>query len=345
DTSGVILAYATLIGAIGQLLIQLPVFAKSGFNFKPQISIKDKKVAEIREILFPAIIATTIGQLNIYIDMFFASRLIEGAWSAIGYANRLFQFPTGIIITALLVPLFPIFSTFVGKKDYNSLRLYFHKGIGSLWFLAFPILGFIFLYAPMLIQIVFQRGNFTSGATLMVSEALMFLSVSIIPYVARDTITRVFYSFNDSKTPFYVATFSIFVKFLMNSLLVDRFGISGITLSTAIVTFVNFTILAFFVSKKVDLQLNKLLFPTFKIISATLIMVFAGYQAKLYLTDFWISSSIGFFIEFILYTLICATVYFIACILLKVEAINFVTERFKKKFTNQIEPEKSPLEE
>ncbi|OGI04725.1 MAG: murein biosynthesis integral membrane protein MurJ, partial [Candidatus Melainabacteria bacterium GWF2_32_7] len=169
DSTGIILAWGTLIGALVQLLIQLPVFFKSGFTYKPEFKFFDEKIKNIRKILLPAMIGTTIGQINIYVDMFFASQLIAGAWTAIGYANRIFQFPVGIIITALLVPLFPMFSTFVGKRDWDSLKYYFHRGLTSLWFMSFPILAFIIIFAQDGIKLLLERGQFDANDTYMVS--------------------------------------------------------------------------------------------------------------------------------------------------------------------------------
>ncbi|MCQ2958084.1 MAG: hypothetical protein MJ180_04170, partial [Candidatus Gastranaerophilales bacterium] len=137
DKNGYVLVWATLAGSFGQLIFQLPVFFKSGFRYFPIIDCKSKSIKKIGEILFPAILGTTIGQLNIYIDMFFTSSLQEGAWTAVAYGNRVFQFPCGILITAMLVPLFPMFSKFVGDRDFDSLRKYFHDGLNSLFFLAF----------------------------------------------------------------------------------------------------------------------------------------------------------------------------------------------------------------
>jgi len=272
DSTGIILAWGTLIGAVGQLLIQLPVFLKSGFSYKPEFKFFSPKMKNIRDILFPAMVGTTIGQINIYVDMFFASQLLPGAWSAIGYANRIFQFPVGIIITAMLVPLFPMFSDFVGKKDWNSLKYYFHKGINSLWFLAFPILAFIVLFSHDTIRLLLERGQFNSKDTIMVTLALIYLSISIIPYVARDTLTRIFYAFDDSRTPFFIALFSIIVKASMNLIFISHLGIGAITLSTTAVTTVNCILLGVFAHKKIDLEYRRLVIIVIKIFSATLIM-------------------------------------------------------------------------
>lgn len=327
DECGKVLAYGFLVGAILQFSFQLIPAFRNGIIFKPNFDVLNSDVSKISEVLFPAILASTIGQVNIYIDMFFTSGLQEGAWSAISYSNRLFQFPTGVIVTAFLVPLFPMFSTFVGKKDWNSLKEYFHKGVNTLWFLAFPIFIFILLFAHDAIYLLFERGAFDSYDTLMVTEALLFLSVSIIPYVARDTLTRVFYSFDDSRTPFMVALLSILVKILMNSLLVERFGIAGVTASTATVAFFNMILLACLVRNKIKLDYKKFILPTIKICFASLVMFAIGYYLQ---TQFIFDSKLLVLAKLLSIFVICSLVYLSLAFILKIPATQEVVSRFKK---------------
>ena len=117
DQKGYALACATTIGAILQLIIQYPNIKKLGFLWKPNFNfLNNPNFKEVTELLFPAILSSTVGQIHIYVDMFFTSAISEGAWTAIGYANRIFQFPVGILVTAFLVPLFPIFPDLWQKR-------------------------------------------------------------------------------------------------------------------------------------------------------------------------------------------------------------------------------------
>ena len=169
DKYGISLAIATSIGALLQFLLQLPAVRKLGFKIKPNLDIKNNlELKNLIELVFPAALSSTIGQIYVYVDMFFASQLKEGAWTAIGYANRVFQFPVGILVTAFLVPLFPIFSRLVGEKKYDDIKYYFHKGVGLLNFVAIPIMFGIIMLSYDAVQLIFQRGEFDSHATYMV---------------------------------------------------------------------------------------------------------------------------------------------------------------------------------
>lgn len=257
DQKGYALAWATTIGAILQLIIQYPNVKKLGFLWKPNFQFTNNpNFKEIMELLFPAILSSTVGQIHIYVDMFFTSSISEGAWTAIGYANRVFQFPVGILVTAFLVPLFPIFARLVADNDLEGIKTYFNKGVGVLFFAAIPIIIGILTVGMDSVRLIFERGAFDTNATFMVTEALWFLSVSILPYVFRDSITRVYYSFNDSKTPFIVAFSSIVLKYLLNVIFISKLhmGIGGITLSTSLVTMFNACVLGALIYKKVRMD-------------------------------------------------------------------------------------------
>ena len=259
DKTGIVLATATLVGACCQLLMQFPKLRQIGYRIKPNFYlVNNPEFKNILELLFPAILSSTIGQIGIYVDMFFASHLQEGAWTSVVFANRVFQFPVGILVTAFLVPLFPIFSRLAGQGGgkYDEIRSYFNKGVGVLFFASIPMIILILTLAKDGISLVFERGAFDSTAVIMVTEALCFLSFSILPYVFRDSITRVYYAFNDSKTPFAIATSAIVLKVFLNWLLILKLnmGIAGITLSTSCVTLFNATLLGLFIHKKIKLD-------------------------------------------------------------------------------------------
>lgn len=280
DKSGVILASATVVGALCQLLLQMPRVRQLGYKIRPNLDvINNANFNHILELLFPAVLSSTIGQVHIYIDMFFASCLEEGAWTAIGFANRVFQFPVGILVTAFLVPLFPLFSRLVGEKDFDGVKTYFNKGVGVLFFAAIPIIICILLIGYDGVKLVFERGAFNDNATFMVTQALWFLSFSILPYVFRDSITRVYYSFNDSATPFYVAFSSIILKILFNYILVKKLalGIGGITLSTSLVTLFNAVVLGILISKKIKLNYKELFINFIKMFIAGVITFITCY--------------------------------------------------------------------
>ncbi len=336
DNFGYTLAWATTAGAICQFLLQFPMIRKIGFKIKPNFDFRNNaNMKSICELLFPAVFSSTIGQLHIYVDMFFTSALNEGAWTAIGYANRIFQFPVGILTTAFLVPLFPLFTRLVAKNDMKAIKSYFNKGVGLLMFVAIPIFIGIITVGLDCVRLVFERGAFTFSDSIMVFDALLFLSLSILPYVFRDSITRVYYAFDDSRTPFIVAASSIALKFLFNYIFISILGwqIGGITLSTSLVTLYNAILLGVLISKKVKMAYKDLFVNLAKMIvvgCVTLgIATFAGIAMNLYIKLPILPFEI---IKITLVSIIIMVSYITLSYLMKVDYVGDLITKITKKF-------------
>ena len=323
DYKGYALAWATTIGAVLQLIIQYPNVRKLGFLWKPNFCFANNpNFKAIMELLFPAVLSSTVGQIHIYVDMFFTSSISDGAWTAIGYANRVFQFPVGILVTAFLVPLFPIFSRLVADNDMEGIKTYFNKGVGVLFFASIPIIIGILTVGYDSVRLVFERGAFDSKATFMVTEALWFLSLSIIPYVFRDSITRIYYSFNDSKTPFVIAFSSIILKYILNVIFISHLhmGISGITLSTSLVTLFNACILGILIVKKIKMDYKSLFKNLLKMFIAGIITFIVCFETAILFDKFVIMPKIIFeFSKILSVGIICVLTYTTLNILIKME--------------------------
>lgn len=339
DQKGYALAWATTMGAILQLIIQYPNIRKLGYKLKPNFAFTNNpEFKEICELLFPAVLSSTVGQIHIYVDMFFTSSISEGAWTAIGYANRVFQFPVGILVTAFLVPLFPIFAKLVADKDYNGIKNYFNKGVGVLFFGAIPIIIGILVVGMDAVRLVFERGLFDEKATFMVTEALWFLSVSIIPYVFRDSITRVYYSFNDSKTPFVVAFSSIVLKLVLNYVLISKmhFGIGGITLSTSLVTLFNACVLGMFITKKMDMDYKSLFINLLKMVVAGVITGGICYLCAFEFDKFVHLAKVPFeIIKITFIAIVCMIIYIPLNLLFKMEYAGELFNRLSAKLVRK----------
>lgn len=334
DNFGYALAFATTLGAVCQLAVQFPKLRQIGYRIKPNLDIRNnEQFKNICELLFPAILSSTIGQISIYIDMFFASTLKEGAWTSVIYANRIFQFPVGILVTAFLVPLFPIFSRLAGEGDFDSIKKYFNKGVGVLFFVGIPMLILIILLAKDGISLVFERGAFNENAVVMVSEALCFLSFSILPYVFRDSITRVYYAFNDSKTPFIIAMSSIALKAFLNWLLILKLdmGIAGITLSTSFVTLFNAVFLGLFIFRRIKLDYKLLFVNLAKMIFAGVVTFAVCKFIALEFNKFELSKYVFELCKIGTVIVVCAVTYTFLNLVLKMDYAKELLNRVIKK--------------
>ena len=267
--------------------------------------------------------------------MFFSSNLKEGAWTAFGYANRIFQFPVGLLLTAILVPLFPLFSRLVGQKDIEGVRHYYKKGIGTLIYAGAFLMVCIFVVRTDAIRLALQRGAFDYDATILVSDILFFITLSIIPYVVRDSATRLFYSYGDSKTPFLIAIGCIILKIFLNLLLVKPMGINGIALSTTLVTLFNASMLTILLKRKISIGYKSLISNCFKIlVVSTITFLIGSFISDIY-SKFIEWNFIMGLIKLLLVGIIMTISYFSLSHILKIEYMEELISKIKNKFNKK----------
>ncbi len=339
DKTGMVLAWSTMAGGLLQLLMQLPEFFRQKFTLKPAFDWQSPEIKQATELLLPATIGTTIGQLTTYVDMFFAASLGAGGWSAVTLANRLVQLPLGVLQTALLIPIFPRFSRAAAEGNYEEIKRNFKTGVISLWLISFPLMVLMMMYTQPMIRLIFQYGKFDAHATELVSTALVFQALQIIPYFARDSITRVFYAFQDSKTPLMIGLFAILLKGILNFLLVPIFKVGGITFAITIVTFTNMALLGILSKKHIrDLGFKEMLIPFFKLAAAGTLMAAIMFATQQGLESAHLAQTLGLSVKageytvIILSALVGCGVYLAAALGFKVSEAQYLQERLLGRF-------------
>jgi len=331
DTAGgLCLAAGTLAGALGQMVAQLPGVARS--HLKWQLTLKPQPgLAAYFAMLWPAVVSTSVGQLTVYVDCFFTSQLQEGAWTAIVNANRLIQLPLGVLLTAMLVPILPRFTEQVTAGQTEALKGELRRALRFLWFLSLPLTALLLALAGPIIQLLFQRGQFTTSSTALVTAALLFMVPSIFFYVARDLITRVFYAHQDSTTPYHVALTAIFVKAILDWSLVGPLGVGGISLATTLITIFNLSLLAYFLRRKIGaLGLGRLVKPV-----SVMLLASAACGALAFTSSGWLAShlELGPFWKLLVSVSVSSALglgtYALICTALRLEEVQMLVRRLR----------------
>lgn len=247
------IAWGTLVGAVGQLALQaVPVFQDwqeiTGGQAVRAVPLRHPAVVDMLRMLVPAGLSSSVGTLNVAIASAFCSSLPEGSISAFNYSNQLIQLPLGILLTALLVPMFPRLTEAATSGDRASLFGWLNRGVQSIALVILPITGLAIVLGEAAIRLVFEHGQFTADDTRQTATVLTIVALSMLAYGTRDLFTRVFYAQNKSRVPLLVTSASIGTTLLFNALLV-RYQIAGLAWATTLVTIGNLLLLGFFLRR------------------------------------------------------------------------------------------------
>ena len=242
-TGGVVLALATLVGALLQWLIQLPALIRQGLaRFQLVWDWRHPGVREVWRVMGPATLSSGMLQINVFTDLFFASG-IPGAAAGLGYANLLVQTPLGLISNALLVPLLPTFSRLTAPEDRPQLIDRIRQGLMLSAASMIPLGGLFIALGGPIVALVYERGAFDASAAQLVTGLLMAYGLGMPAYLGRDVLVRVFYALGDGTTPFRLSLAGIGLNVVFDWLLVGgptpwgnqspfNFGAPGLVLAT-----------------------------------------------------------------------------------------------------------------
>ncbi|MEB3333538.1 MAG: murein biosynthesis integral membrane protein MurJ [Cyanobacteriota bacterium] len=248
---GIVLAGTTTLGAVLQWLIQLPALARQGLH---QVKLvwdwRHPGVREVLKVMGPATLSSGMLQINVFVDLFFASG-ITGAAAGLGYAGLLVQTPLGLLSNALLVPLLPVFARLTAPEDRPQLIARIRQGLMLSNASMLPLGALMVGLAGPIVALVYERGAFDHRAATLVASLLVAYGVGMPAYLARDVLVRVFYALGDATTPFRWSMGGIGLNAIFDWVLVGGpipgmglalpklfFGAPGLVLATALVNII-----------------------------------------------------------------------------------------------------------
>jgi putative peptidoglycan lipid II flippase len=247
---GVVLAASTTVGAVLQWLIQLPALARQGLGrFRLVWDWRDAGVREVLQVMGPATLSSGMLQINVFVDLFFASGIV-GAAAGLGYANLLVQTPLGLLSNVLLVPLLPVFARLTAPEDRQELVGRIRQGLMLSNASMLPLGALMVGLAGPIVALIYERGAFDTTAAALVGSLLMAYGVGMPAYLARDVLVRVFYALGDGTTPFRWSMAGIGLNAAFDWLLVGGptpwgqqlpaldFGAPGLVLATVAVNLI-----------------------------------------------------------------------------------------------------------
>jgi putative peptidoglycan lipid II flippase len=276
-----VVAVSGVIAWVFQVLIQINHLKKE-FHYSLKFNIRDADLKEMVLMIIPVFISLSIDQVNVLINTTLGSGLIDGSISALNYASRLMSFSSGMFIMVVTTLMYPIFSDLVVKKQFDQLNLEIAKSLRVLSLIAIPLMIIIAIYHIEIVIIVYERGQFSHTNTLLTSGVLVSYSIAIIFIAFREILNRIFYSFQDSKTPLTLSIVSIIINIIFSLLLVSSYGAIGLALSTSISTIVYCFLQFRYLKKKIGnafyKNLNKFLMNLLPAIISMSIVVFCVSQ-------------------------------------------------------------------
>ncbi|QCI16003.1 murein biosynthesis integral membrane protein MurJ [Buchnera aphidicola] len=281
------LAWAVIIGGIIQLVYQLPYLYKIHMLVIPNIKWKNIGLLRILKKMGLSILGISANQISLIINTIFSSLLNAGSISWIYYADRLIEFPVGILGSSLSTILFTSLAKSYKTDAKSEYKKLIHWSLSISLIISLPLSFLFFFLAKPIIIVLFQYGKFTDLDVLMTEKTLEIYALGLISFILVKILATAFYASEEIYIPMKISLFTIFLTQLMNPFLIFYFKHTGLALSISISSWINFLLLYRKLNQKkvIYFQYKKLIF-IINIILSTLFMMLILF-CILYFMPFW----------------------------------------------------------
>ncbi|MBU8881102.1 murein biosynthesis integral membrane protein MurJ [Bacillus sp. FJAT-29790] len=196
---------------------------------------------EIRQfywIFIPVGLTIAVGQINLTVNMLYASRLGEGVVSNLNYAFRLVNIPQAIFGVTIATIIYPILAKAKSEGDSGLFKQGMERGLSFMFlFLAPTVIGMMMLMESI-VRLTYERGAFTESATALTSEYALFYIGSVLFYSIQAVVAKGFYTLEKGHYMMRVGMLSVVINIFSNYILAKLMGPAGLALSTSIVGFI-----------------------------------------------------------------------------------------------------------
>jgi putative peptidoglycan lipid II flippase len=234
DPPAMVLAWAVLAGGVLQLAFQVPALARIGMLPRPRLDFWEPGVRRILVLMGPAVLGVSVAQISLLINTIIASYLGDARVSWLYYADRLMEFPTGLLGVALGTVLLPSLSKYHAQSSEDEYSRLLDWGLRLTLILAAPAAVALALLSVPLVTTIFYHGRFGEHDVWMTRQALVAYSAGLLGLILVKVLAPGFYARQNIATPVRIAVLTLIVTQAMNALFVLSLKQGGLEASTGI---------------------------------------------------------------------------------------------------------------
>jgi len=245
DPPIIALAWGAFLGGVLQLALQWHGLKRLGMLPRWDWAPKDPGVRRILKLMGPAALGVSVAQISLILNNVFASYLVTGSVSWLYYADRLMEFPSGMLGVALGTILLPSLAKHYADNDPGQYSKLLDWGLRMTLMLAAPAALALGLLAVPLIATLFYYGEFSAHDVEMTRWALVAYSVGLLGLILVKVLAPGFYARQNIKTPVKIAILTLVATQAMNLMFIWHLKHAGLALSIGLGACLNAAILLY----------------------------------------------------------------------------------------------------
>jgi putative peptidoglycan lipid II flippase len=268
-----VLAWSVTLAGVVEMLWLMLALEKAGMGLRWRRPKLSPAIKRLLVLMAPVTFGAGVYQVNVMLDVVFASFLPTGAISYLYYADRVAQLPLGVIGIAIGTALLPRISRQIRTgREAESIADQNRAMEGAL-LLTLPAAAALAIAAVPITAVLFGRGAFGMDETRATAAALAAFAAGLPAQVLVKVLAPGFYAREDTATPVKIAVFAMLLNAAVALSLMPFIAHVGIAVATSVAGWFNALMLWRMLHRRghfvVDRRLKE---RTLRIIGATILM-------------------------------------------------------------------------
>jgi putative peptidoglycan lipid II flippase len=241
----VMLCIGTLAGQVLQLMIIILRARRAKIVYRPVFDIRSPEIVAVAMVGWPELVGSLISQAGPFVDQIFASSLNEGSIAALNYALKLNSVPVGVLFAAAGRAVLPYLARQAAINDMKAFKETFRLYMWAVGIVTVVLSAGLILLAHPIIQLLFQRGNFTAEDTTRTATTFTGFAIGLMPMAFGFITARTFSALGKTNVLMYVTMFSVIANAIFDVIFGRLWQGFGIAFATSAVYYCTMIILLF----------------------------------------------------------------------------------------------------
>ena len=231
------LVAGTVGGSALEAVFLFAMLRAHGMRLTPRWHGFDDPLRRVLEQMAPMVAGSFLMGGTAIVDQSMAAMLSPGSVAALSYGSKAVGFVLAIGATALSTATLPYLSQMAAKNDWQGCRHTMKRYATLVALTTIPIMAAFMVFSRPLVALLFQKGAFNSADTDLVSRVQLCYAIQIPFYIAGMLFVRFLHAIRRNEILMYGSALNLVLDIIFNLVLMRRFGVAGIALSTSLVYF------------------------------------------------------------------------------------------------------------
>jgi len=224
-----------LLGALLEFVVMGIVLYRRGLLAAPRLPrLADNGFERAFGTLFVG--AAILGLIPV-IDQAMATSVGTGAITGVIFGGRLVSLTGSVGALALGAAILPAFAGLTTERDWGSLRALVQRCLVLTLTLALPLCIFISWFSLPIIEMMFQRGQFSTEDATMVASVQALYILQIPFYLGWIVIARALAAMGHNFLLLLLSASAAVLNAILNYFFINGAGVTGIAAATSVVFF------------------------------------------------------------------------------------------------------------